>query len=117
MIWAFDLDGVITANPDFFKWFTYNLKKKGNDNDIHIVTARNPGREIETLQELMFWGIAYDELHMMDKKLKRDYKTQGEWKNYMVKIINADIWFDNDFKVYEKVCGVKLDAKAERITI
>jgi len=116
--WVFDLDGVITTNPDFFKLLTYWLKKKRNNNKIYILTARNPERQEETINELRNWGISYDTLHFMPKQLTRDFKTQGLWKKDTVQVLNADLWFDNDFKWYEKECGIDFsDLKCERIEI
>lgn len=118
MKYVFDIDGVITANPDFFKWFSYHLSKKLNNNEIHIVTSRNPERKEETINELRNWGISYDAIHFMPKELTRDNKTQGRWKKDTVQALNADLWFDNDFKWYEKECGIDFsDLKCERILI
>lgn len=118
MIWCFDIDGVINANPDFFKWWTYQLKKKMNTNRVIILTARNPSRQSETMRELEFFGITYDEIHFMEPELERDYKTQALWKVSKVKELKPHIWLDNDFKVYENVLGVELDTPGtERLLI
>lgn len=111
MIWAIDMDGVITSNPDFFKWWTYQLHKNGHE--IYIVSARNPKREQETLDELKHWGITSDHLIMMTDQ-PRDHKSQAEWKVAAVKEYKIDIWLDNDFKIYEKVLGV--DTNIEGVT-
>ena len=117
-IWAIDIDGVITANPDFFKWLTFHLKKKLNNNKVYIVTSRNPERYKETIIELEHWGIRYDELCFMPKELTRDNRTQGNWKKDTVQALNADIWFDNDFKWYERECKIDFsDLNCERIEI
>jgi len=76
MTWVIDIDGVITSNPDFFKWWTYQLKKRGNKSIIHIVSSRNPSRRNETEKELEYWSIKYDYLHTMDESLDRDWLTQ-----------------------------------------
>jgi len=118
MIWIIDLDGVISSNPDFFRWWTYQLKKKNNNNIVHILTSRNPSRREETTDELRFWGISYDNLHTMPAHLPRGYDEQARWKVERANKIGADIWLDNDFKVYERVCGVELDTPGiERILI
>src|SRR3990167_11303324 len=106
MIYAIDMDGVIVANPDFWKWFTFKLH--ANKQWIDIVTSRNPERVEETKKELSFWGITYDDLHFMSSFMSRDYKTQGEWKRDTIIRLKSDIWFDNEFKVYEEVLGVDL---------
>jgi len=118
MIWAFDLDGVITTNPDFFKVFTYWLKKKRNNNTVYILTARNPERNIDTYMELDRFGISYDNVCFMPDDFTRDATTQGNWKKDIIKVLNADLWFDNDFKWYERDCGIDFsDLKCERIEI
>ena len=118
MIWAFDIDGVITSNPDFFKWWIYQLRKKGNNNKVAIISARNPSRMDETLFELERWGIDFDEIYSMTERLKRDMKSQAKWKLSIIKQIHPDVWVDNDFKVYEKVLGVRMDTPGtERIQI
>ncbi len=116
MRWALDLDGTITANPHFFQWWTYQLAKSGHE--IVILTARNPGREKETEKELKKWDITYDQLCMMDEDMPRAYEAQGQWKLEMVVGGEIDVWVDNDFKIYEEVCGVDLsEYKGERIAI
>jgi hypothetical protein len=113
-----DIDGVISTNPDFFKLFTYWLTKKRNNNEVYILTARNPSRKNETINDLNVWNICYKELIMMPNDLTRDFLTQGNWKKDIVRHLNADLWFDNDFKWYEKECGIDFsDLKCERILI
>jgi len=118
MIFAFDLDGVITTNPDLFKVLTYWLTKKRNNNKVYIVTARNPERKKETIKWLKEWNITYDDVLFMPKQLTRDFTTQGKWKKDIIREQKVDIWFDNDFKWYEKECGIDFsDLKCERIEI
>ena len=116
MNWALDFDGCIGANPDFFKFFTHILRKNGDV--IDIVSSRNPRRLQETIDELKFWGITYDDVHFMSSQMARDYKTQGEWKRDTIARLKTDIWIDNEFKVYEKVLGVDFSScTAHRLTI
>lgn len=118
MKWCFDLDGVITTNPDFFKLLTYFLKKKRNHNEVIILSARNPSRQEETINELKAWNISYDRVIFMPTDLTRDSRTQGNWKKATILGLNADLWFDNDFKWYERDCGIDFsDLKCERIEI
>lgn len=117
-IWCFDLDGVITTNPDFFKLLTYWLKKKRNNNEVYILTGRNPSRQGETINELEKWQISYDRLFFMPKELTRDARTQGLWKKDKILELRADLWFDNDFKWYERDYGIDFsDLTCERIEI
>lgn len=112
MVWAIDIDGVITSNPDFFKWWTYQLTKKGNSNVVYIVSSRNPSRISETFNELYKWGITFDKYFYMGesgKKLKRDWKTQAKWKIDIIRTLRPHVWIDNDFKMYERVFKMNLD--------
>lgn len=113
-----DIDGVISTNPQFFGLLTYFLTKKRNEHDVYILTARNPNRSIETIEQLLMWGIHYKDILFMPSDLTRDFTTQGKWKKDTVQALNADIWFDNDFKWYEKECGIDFsDLKCTRIEI
>jgi hypothetical protein len=116
MRWCIDLDGVITSNPDFFRWWTYQLKKKGNKNGIHILTARNPSRIEETIRELEFWGISYDQLHTMDESEPRGLNNLGIWKLNMIIEIKPDIWIENEIKAYKAV-GVDFDKLPKTLNI
>jgi len=118
LVWAFDVDGVITTNPDWFKVFTYWLKKKRNNNIVHIVTSRNPERTKETIEELKMWNISYDYIHFMPKDFTRSPASQAKWKKDTILTLNIDLWFDNDFKWYEKMCGIDFsDLDCARIEI
>lgn len=113
---AFDIDGVITSNPDFYRHLTYLLHKNGHI--IDIVTSRNPSRAKETEEELKRLGITYTDIHFMSSLLPRDYKTQGQWKLDTIATLKTDVWFDNEFKVYEKVLGLDFSGcRAERISV
>jgi hypothetical protein len=109
MRWAFDLDGVITANPEFFKWWIYHLRSKRNRHLVYIITARNPERLIETEAELKFWGIQYDELRFMEGDEPRTLEAQADWKVRMILDIMPQVWVDNDFKIYEQACNIRTD--------
>lgn len=113
-----DIDGVISTNPQFFSLLTYFLTKKRNECEVYIVTARNPSRKNITYSELENWHICFKEVLFMPDDLARDFTTQGKWKKDTVQALNADLWFDNDFKWYEKECGIDFsDLKCKRIEI
>jgi len=115
---ALDIDGVIGTNPQFFGTLTNFLTKKNNENEVFIITARNPSRYDETVNQLDKWNITYNELHFMPDDFTRDATTQGNWKKDTVSRLNIDIWFDNDFKWYEKECGIDFsEMKCRRILI
>ena len=118
MKWVFDVDGVISTNPQFFSLLTYFLTKKRNEHEVYILTARNPNRKNETINDLNVWNICYKEVLFMPVDLARDFRTQGRWKKDIVTTLKADLWFDNDFKWYEKECGIDFsDLKCQRIEI
>jgi predicted glycosyltransferase len=106
MRWVFDIDSVITANPDFFKWWIYHLRKNGHE--VLIVTGRNPARKSETKEELKMWGISYDSISFMPKSLPRDFRTQAEWKLRQIEEIKPDVWVDDNFKIYEQGLGISM---------
>jgi uncharacterized HAD superfamily protein len=113
-----DIDGVISTNPQFFGLLTYFLTKKRNRHLVFIVTARNPNRQKETIKWLKGVGVVYEKVFFMPTDLTRDFTTQGNWKKDVVSNLNADLWFDNDFKWYERECGIDFsDLKCVRIEI
>ena len=116
MLFLIDIDGVITSNPDFFKWFIYTLRKKENKHKVHIVTCRNPERIFETELELIRWGITYDEIHFMKPELSRDLKTQAMWKMSVALVVKPDVWIDDDFKIYKQVYDIDVWKAFPRIT-
>lgn len=103
---AIDIDGVISSNPDFWKWLVYQLTKKPNNVKVFIVSARNPNRLKETENDLLDWGIRYDELITMPKEAPRSFKYQAIWKIAAIKEIEADIWVDDDFKIFKQTLGI-----------
>lgn len=118
LVWVFDIDGVISTNPQFFSLLTYFLTKKRNECKVYIVTARNPNRAVDTIEELLMWNIKYNDIYFMPADLTRDFTTQGNWKKDIVQGLNADLWFDNDFKWYERECGIDFsNLKCKRIEI
>jgi len=110
LVWCWDLDGVITAYPEVFSWFSWHLKKNENYNVIYILTGRfgSSLRKSETIEDLIFFKIKYDFLIMAPNKFD-DLKEEAKWKIDRVKEAEADIWVDNDFKLYQKNCGIDLD--------
>ena len=113
-----DIDGVISTNPQFFSQLSYFFTKRNNQHEVYILTARNPKRRLETYVELEKWDIYFNEVLFMPSDLTRDFTTQGKWKKDTVQALNADLWFDNDFKWYEKECGIDFsDLKCTRIEI
>jgi hypothetical protein len=108
MKWAFDIDGTIDSNPSFFSWFTYKLRKPDNNNQIYIVTCRNPSRKAETEDQLSRWGIEYDSIIFMPDDCPRDIRSLLDWKIGIISEIDPDIWFDDWIKLYRNLYGVDL---------
>jgi hypothetical protein len=108
MIWALDIDGVITANPTFFSWLTYHLSKRGNKNIICIITSRNPSRLAETEEYLKSQNIYYDKLISMKPEHPRGHKELLMWKLGHLIAIQPDIWMDDSIKLYSQLYGIDL---------
>ena len=105
-----DLDGVITANPPVFAWLTWHLKKNENNTIIYVISWRfgTSTRKDETIADLKYFGIKYDFLVMAPEH----FKNAGEaayWKIEKVKEAEADIWFDDEIKSYQRDYNINLD--------
>lgn len=55
---AFDIHGVIDADPEFFGWLSHRLKEKGYV--IHIITG---GKYVENARLLKKWNVYYDHFY------------------------------------------------------
>ena len=64
---AIDIDGTISAHPQFFSALTNGLKGKAQ---IFILTNRDPSEQSrkETEKELTEWGIWYEHLVISNRK-------------------------------------------------
>ena len=65
MILGLDIDGTITAYPDFFRELTKMVKMSGGK--VYVVTSRPSyvGMYERTSEQLDSVGIVYDELHIL----------------------------------------------------
>lgn len=109
-IYAIDIDGVITANPQVFEWLTYHLKKNENNNYIYILSWRNGSDEKrlkETMEELRRFNISYDELIMAKNKLT--FEEAAYWKILQIKAKKVDVWIDDEIKAYQRDLNIDLD--------
>jgi len=97
MIVGIDIDGTITAFPEFFSIFTKSLRKSGAE--IHIITARAPDQY--TKEELESIDIVYDHLHEWDFDTYEE--TSSEWKARVCQENNVTILFDNDLDICARV--------------
>lgn len=63
MLLALDIDGTITADPEFFARVCCNVLRGGK---VHVVSSRSPEARRETIAELAELGIEYSALHLTD---------------------------------------------------
>jgi hypothetical protein len=108
---AIDLDGVITANPDFFRWLTYHLSKNENRFKIFVITWRdgsNPERVEQTKKDLELFGIRYDSLIMAPKKFG-GLKQAAYWKIATINENKINLWLDDEIKSYKRDLNINLD--------
>ena len=114
-----DLDGTITANPDFFRLLIHLLSKNGVE--VHILTARKPSRNKETNKEFEMLGLlALDDnpitAHSMSEH-SSDWKKQMQWKIDEAIKIKPDMWIDNDFKMWDRIYQVDVKKALPKTTI
>lgn len=109
MKWVLDIDGTIDANPQWYAQLTYWLIKPGNNNQIYIVTCRNPKRKLETIEQLRVWRILYHHIIFMTHTDLRSHKNLLRWKLGKVKEIQPDIWIDDEIKLYKQLYGIFLE--------
>ncbi len=60
---ALDIDGTITADPDFFVRCSKGVLRAGGE--VHVVSARSPEARAETLDELRDLGVKFSYLHLI----------------------------------------------------
>ena len=58
-----DIDGTITADPDFFAGIARIWLRAGRE--VHIVSARSPEARAETVWELNQFGVTFTELYLL----------------------------------------------------
>ncbi len=66
MKFAFDVDGVITDAPDFFRIICKSLKSSGHE--IHIVSDYDEHFRNQRIKELEILGIEYDHFEITANK-------------------------------------------------
>lgn len=60
---ALDIDGTISADPDFFAEVANGVIRRGGE--VHVVSSRSPVVRRETLVVLTQWGIRHTALHLL----------------------------------------------------
>lgn len=110
-VWVFDIDGVITANPQVLSWLSYHLTKNENNNRVYLLSWRDgsdEARREQTYRELESFNIIYDELILAPKRFTST-KQAAYWKIAKLRELKADIWFDDEIKIYQRDYGINLD--------
>ena len=120
MIFAFDLDGTITAAPDLFSVLSHALRNAGHK--VYIITARHEIMKKQTELYLSNRDIVHDGLFFEYDKLKKaqelgvDYAFDDmpELYNDGIKQGHSIIQFDEDnpetFKYLPKKVGLPFRA-------
>ena len=98
--WVIDIDGAITSNTFVFSWLTYYLNKA--DQQVVILTGRNPSRKAATESYLSDHNIYYNAIIFMDEAEPRGFANIGEWKLHQIIELKPLIWFDNNIKDYKE---------------
>jgi hypothetical protein len=99
-ILVIDYDGTITANIEHYRQLAFSFFNSGHE--VHIMTACNPIRKQEVLDNLNIWNIKYNMVHFRPEELISSHKNMGTWKKSILKKLKADIFFDNEIKIYEQ---------------
>jgi len=108
---CFDVDGTITAHPEFFSLLSHAVRKSGGE--VFVVTSRT--RTIETKratkQELSELGIIYSHLFILHDQIEAEricpfsnfdwYQKYIFQKLVYCKANRIDIYFDDETKVIE----------------
>jgi len=83
-----DIDGTITAAPEFFAVLTRAFRQAGHK--VYIVTYRQPLAVQSTRDELARWGIEYDDMHLCGNA-----EDMGQWKAKIAGLLDLDVMFDD----------------------
>jgi len=124
---ALDIDGVISAYPQFFAALTNGLKGKA---EIFILSNRDPSEQArrETEKELEKWGIWFEHLIISGQKSKvilengiqvvfenEDEQFQDVPKSVMVLKVREEGNFDfgSGRWVYDKRTGYEIEGRGD----
>jgi len=83
-----DIDGTISAAPEFFAVLTKAFRQAGHK--VYIVTYRAPMSVQSTRRELTDWGIEYDDMHLCGNG-----EDMGQWKAKIATMLDLDVMFDD----------------------
>jgi hypothetical protein len=103
-----DIDGTVTAAPDYFASLANKIRSDGGQ--VHIVSSRSPTSYLETSQELNTYGLKYDALYLLPNfgsKLIEGPSELGWYEKYLWQKTsyalrnNLTHFFDDDLRVLE----------------
>ena len=106
---CFDIDGTITAYPEFFSLLSHAVRRTGGE--VYIVTSRTRTVETKraTREELRELGIEYDHLYILHDRSEAEricpfnnldwYEKYIFQKTIYCKANRVDIYFDDEEKV------------------
>ena len=112
-----DIDGVITASPDYFASLSKQWRNGGGQ--VHIVSSRSNRADVlaTTKAELDSYGIAYDSLYLLPSieiaRVTCQEKDLDWYQKYIWQKVNycienqVDTFYDDELKVVElfrKLC-------------
>jgi hypothetical protein len=79
-----DLDGLLDDRPDFFAFLSQALRAGGHF--VAILTYRDPDSRVRTEEQLVGWGVVYDELHFAQSLAD---------KGRLCREVRIDVYFDD----------------------
>ncbi len=106
---CFDIDGTITAHPEFFSLLSHAVRRAGGE--VYVVTSRTRTVETKraTREELRELGIEYDHLYILHDRSEAEricpfnnldwYEKYIFQKTIYCKANRVDIYFDDEEKV------------------
>jgi hypothetical protein len=96
---GFDIDGVITSQPEYFSLVTKALRKGGHT--VHIVTSRSPTSEVQeiTKKELKGYKVDYDFIYFLPELEDRNSDEFPKELDWFQKRIWQKAEYCNKYKI------------------
>ena len=88
---ALDIDGTITADPDFFVRCSQDVLRAGGE--VHVVSARSPEMRAETLDDLRELNVKFSHLHL----IPHISVAQGLCPHTSLDWYQRHLWFKVDY--------------------
>lgn len=83
-----DIDGTISALPEFFSCLTRAFRQAGHK--VYIITYREPMAIQTTRDQLDRWRVVYDEIYLCGNA-----EQMGQWKAKIAAMLDLDVMFDD----------------------